>query len=344
MTLVSRSFRDTLWFRIGFIALLGIVGVSFRPFGLPPLYAAISGLIIGFIATGLDWLIRGATAATLAAAATGMFVGTALGLLAVAALPANNATLLFFHAAIPLTGAYIGVLAGKRQSKTLEIRLFPNLSTGPADHQRKKILDTSALIDGRVSDISQSGFLEGPLAVPAFVLHELQMVADSADSAKRARGRRGLDVVRQLQESPGITIESQDFPNIRDVDLKLIELAKLNHAYLVTTDFNLSKLASLHGVAVLNINELANALKPVVIPGEVMRVFISKEGKEPNQGVAYLDDGTMVVVDNARRYISKTVDMTVTSVLQTTAGKMIFGKFEERGSHGEKVAATSFTS
>ncbi len=345
---VSNSFRDTLWFRIGFIALLGTIGASFRPFGLNPVFASVCGVLIGLLAAGLDWLIRGATAATLAAAATGMFVGTALGLLAVAALPATGSTFIFFHVAVPLMGAYIGVLAGGRQARVFEKRFLggggqPAL-TEDSGVSPKKILDTSVLIDGRIADVAQAGFVQGPLVVPAFVLHELQIVADSADGSRRNRGRRGLDVVRRLQETQGVEVDSQDFPQTREVDLKLIELAKMKQASIVTNDFNLSKLASVHGVAVLNMNELANALKPVVIPGEVMRVFISKEGKEANQGVAYLDDGTMVVVDNARRLISKTVDITVTSVLQTTAGKMIFGKYDERGTQSDvKIPTSSYT-
>ncbi len=186
--------------------------------------------------------------------------------------------------------------------------------------------------------------MEGRLIVPRFVLHELQLVADSSDSAKRNRGRRGLDVVQLLQKQPRIRLEvsGEDFPETREVDLKLIELAKRIQAKIVTNDFNLNKLAQVQGLTVLNINELANSLKPVVLPGEVMRVFILKEGKEHNQGVAYLDDGTMVVVDNARRMISKTVDVIVTSVLQTTAGKMIFGRFDERQqSVGESRASAA---
>jgi uncharacterized protein YacL len=168
------------------------------------------------------------------------------------------------------------------------------------------------------------------------VLRELQLVADSADSLKRNRGRRGLDILQRIQKltSVQVTIVEDDFPAVREVDMKLIELAKLYEGKIVTNDFNLNKVAQLHGVDVLNINELANALKPIVLPGEIMKVFILKEGKEYNQGVAYLDDGTMVVVDNARKMIGKTVDISVTSVLQTTAGKMIFGKFDERGMTG----------
>ncbi len=198
--------------------------------------------------------------------------------------------------------------------------------------QAFKILDTSVIIDGRIADIAETGFLDGTLVIPQFVLRELQLVADSADSMKRNRGRRGLDILQRIQKMGHLNVQiiEDDFPNVRDVDMKLIELGKVYECKVVTNDFNLNKMAQLHGVEVLNINELANALKPIVLPGEVMRVFILKEGKEYNQGVAYLDDGTMVVVDNAKRLISKTIDISVTSVLQTTAGKMIFGRFDER--------------
>jgi uncharacterized protein YacL len=175
--------------------------------------------------------------------------------------------------------------------------------------------------------------LDGILVIPHVVLRELQQVADSADTLKRNRGRRGLDILQRIQKMAGITVQfvENDYPQTREVDMKLIELAReLDGAKIVTNDFNLNKVAQLRGVEVLNINELANALKPVYLPGETMKVFILKEGKEFNQGIAYLDDGTMVVVDNARKMIGKTVDSSVTSVLQTTAGKMIFGRYEEK--------------
>jgi uncharacterized protein YacL len=188
------------------------------------------------------------------------------------------------------------------------------------------------IIDGRIADIAETGFLDGMIVIPQFVLRELQLVADSADSLKRNRGRRGLDILQRLQKGASVQIQivEDDFPAVREVDLKLIELAKLYEGKIITNDFNLNKVAQLQGVEVLNINELANSLKPIVLPGEIMKVFVLKEGKEYNQGVAYLDDGTMVVVDNARKMIGKTVDISVTSVLQTTAGKMIFGKWDER--------------
>jgi len=179
--------------------------------------------------------------------------------------------------------------------------------------------------------VCETGFLDGTLVIPQFVLKELQLVADSPDSMKRNRGRRGLDILQKIQKMSGldVMISDIDFPEVREVDLKLIELARTLQGKIVTNDFNLNKVAQLRGVQVLNINELANSLKPVVLPGEFMKVFILKEGKEYNQGVAYLDDGTMVVVDNARRMISRNIDVVVTSVLQTTAGKMIFGRYIE---------------
>jgi uncharacterized protein YacL len=195
-----------------------------------------------------------------------------------------------------------------------------------------KVLDTSVIIDGRVADIVDAHFVDGTLLIPQFVLRELQLVADSADALKRQRGRRGLEVLQRMQSLPHIQVEiaEDDFPGIQEVDLKLIELAKRYEAKIITNDFNLNKIATLQGIEVLNVNALANALKPVVLPGETMRVFILREGKEYNQGVAYLDDGTMVVVDGARKMINKTIDITVTSVHQTTAGKMIFGRYDER--------------
>ena len=196
-----------------------------------------------------------------------------------------------------------------------------------------KVLDTSVIIDGRIADIAEAGFIDGMIVVPEFVLRELQTVADSTDGSKRQRGRRGLDMLQRMQSNAAIQVQivPDDFPSIREVDLKLLELAKKWEAKVVTNDFNLNKVAHLHHVEVLNINDLANALKPVVLPGERMTVLILKEGKEYNQGVGYLDDGTMVVVDHARKLIGKSVDISVTSVLQTASGKMIFGKLDENG-------------
>ena len=191
-----------------------------------------------------------------------------------------------------------------------------------------KILDTSVIIDGRIADISATGFLEGILVVPQFVLTELQHIADSSDTLKRTKGRRGLDVLKRLQtdEESGILITEADFADVGEVDLKLVHLAKEMGGLVVTNDFNLNKVADLHGVSVLNINDLANAVKPVVIPGEDMHVVVIKDGKEHQQGIAYLDDGTMIVVEDGKFHIGNAIDVTVTSVLQTSAGRMIFAK------------------
>jgi uncharacterized protein YacL len=226
---------------------------------------------------------------------------------------------------------YVGLVIGALKGQFLDLSALEGLFADKNARKLFKILDTSVIIDGRIADVHETGFLEGTLVVPQFVLRELQQVADSTDSIKRNRGRRGLDILQRIQKKSGINVEivETDFPDVREVDLKLIELARQLGGKIVTNDFNLNKVAQLRGVDVLNINELANALKPVVLPGESMKVFILKEGKEPNQGVAYLDDGTMVVVDNARRMIGKTIETLVTSVLQTTAGKMIFGRYED---------------
>ncbi len=194
-----------------------------------------------------------------------------------------------------------------------------------------KILDTSVIIDGRIADLCETGFLEGAFVIPQFVLHELQYVADSADSTRRVRGRRGLDILHRLQKMPNfdLRIVDNDFPSIREVDAKIVALAKQLSAKVITNDLNLNKVAGLQGVTVLNINQLSNALKPVVLPGETMRLFVLKEGKESWQGVAYLDDGTMIVIDDGKKWIGKKVDVVVTSVLQTAAGRMIFAKLRE---------------
>ncbi|WP_141434090.1 PIN/TRAM domain-containing protein [Bacillus sp. 03113] len=191
-----------------------------------------------------------------------------------------------------------------------------------------KILDTSVIIDGRIADICQTGFLEGTIVIPQFVLEELQHIADSSDVLKRNRGRRGLDILNRIQKELAIKVEiyEGDFEEIQEVDSKLVKLAKLTNGVVVTNDFNLNKVCELQKVEVLNINDLANAVKPVVLPGEEMNVQVIKDGKEHNQGVAYLDDGTMIVVEEGRNYIGKHIDVLVTSVLQTSAGRMIFAK------------------
>jgi uncharacterized protein YacL len=245
----------------------------------------------------------------------------------------GNRRVEFLHSFTLIVLPYLGLVLGAKHGEWLEPARLVTLFRAAGPQRRYKILDTSVIIDGRIADVCETGFVDGTLVIPQFVLKELQLVADSADSLKRNRGRRGLDILQKIQKMSGVEvmISDLDFPDIREVDLKLIELARTLQGKIVTNDFNLNKVAQLRGVEVLNVNELANSLKPVVLPGEMMKVFVLKEGKEYNQGVAYLDDGTMVVVDNARKMISKTIDIVVTSVLQTTAGKMIFGRFIEPG-------------
>ena len=195
-----------------------------------------------------------------------------------------------------------------------------------------KVLDTSVIIDGRIADICKTGFVEGPIVIPNFVLEELRHIADSSDALKRAKGRRGLDILNVIRKELDIEVEisSKDYDDIAEVDDKLVRLAQELYGCVVTNDYNLNKVATLQGVVVLNINELANAIKPVVLPGEKMVVTVVKDGKEHNQGVAYLDDGTMIVVENGRRYMGETIEVEVTSVIQTNAGRMIFGRPCER--------------
>ena len=276
----------------------------------------------------------------------GALLGGAIGLGAASSIGAalywanlGDGRVVFLHSLILLALPYLGLVMGARKAEWLEPSNLIGLFRAAGPRRRYKILDTSVIIDGRIADICETGFMDGTLVIPQFVLKELQLVADSSDSMKRNRGRRGLDILQKIQKMSGVevSISDVDFPDVREVDLKLIELARALQGKIVTNDFNLNKVAQLRGVEVLNINELANSLKPVVLPGEIMKVFILKEGKEYNQGVAYLDDGTMVVVNNARKMIGKTIDVVVTSVLQTTAGKMIFGRFIEPPAAAQSV-------
>lgn len=333
---MKRLSWEALIIRGLFIVLIAVLAAISHPFRLSLAASAVSGVLVAMGATVVEIRLRRADLKTLIGGSGGVLIGTGIGLLFAfvlnQAVILQGPTLQFFRLAIPLLGAFIGLCVGVAKSDLIKADLFGLTAERATNGSPQKVLDTSVLIDGRIADIAESGFLDGRVVVPEFVLHELQLVADSSDSAKRNRGRRGLDVVQRLQAVPSLQFEvsGQDYPSVREVDLKLIEYGKQYGAKVVTNDFNLNKLAQVQGVKVLNINELANALKPIVLPGETMRVFISREGKEYNQGVAYLDDGTMVVVDNARRLISKTVDITVTSVLQTPAGKMIFGRHDDR--------------
>jgi uncharacterized protein YacL len=323
-----------LIFRIFIIILVSVAGYFFPMFGLGPFPSAAVAFVLAVLIMHLETRIRKTQFKIIWGATIGTFAGVILGLGLGAiyhTISGDRATSTFIRVFFLIIMPYIGFLVGVRKSEWLDpaylFHFFKEKNVG----RSYKLLDTSVIIDGRINDLCDTGFIEGTLVVPHFVLKELQLVADSSDGLKRQRGRRGLDVLDHLQKSKSISVmlTEMDFPDIRDVDSKLIELAKRLDAKIVTNDLNLNKIARLQGIAVLNINELASALKPVVLPGESMRVFVIKEGKEKDQGVAYLDDGTMVVVDNSRRLIGQNVDITVTSVLQTTVGKMIFGRYNE---------------
>ena len=330
---------------IRIIFVLVIIAASFQlhPFGLSKSLAALLGAALGVFFVFFEVRLERASLRRLIGAAAGSIFGI-LGALMISHLLSLTAldkvSLSFLQVTLLLLMAYVGLVLGANKGDLLNLSALGGLFSAEVKPKRNfKILDTSVIIDGRVADVCETGFIDGLMIIPQFVLRELQLVADSSDQLKRNRGRRGLDILQRMQKMGTIQVQivEEDFPQVREVDMKLIELAKQLEGKIVTNDFNLNKVAQLQGVAVLNVNELANALKPVVLPGETMRVYILKEGKEYNQGVAYLDDGTMVVVDNAKKMISKTIDIAVTSVLQTTAGKMIFGKFEERKAVVEPV-------
>ena len=341
---------DLIIIRIAFIVVVAIACYHLRPFGLAnlpgweaPWASAGAGVFIGLLVVWFEARLRVVSLKRLIGAVIGSICGI-LGAYLFSVVIKNtithSETQRFLMLMVMLLMSYVGLIVGANKGDLLNLAALGGIF-GAEKQGRKsfKILDTSVIIDGRIADIADTGFLDGVVVIPQFVLRELQLVADSADSLKRNRGRRGLDILQRVQKMVTVTVQivEDDFPTVREVDLKLIELAKVYEGKIITNDFNLNKVAQLQGVEVLNINELANALKPIVLPGETMRVFILKEGKEYNQGVAYLDDGTMVVVDNARKLIGKNVDIAVTSVLQTTAGKMIFGKFDERSRAAERI-------
>ena len=320
-----------------FVIAVTYAAVLSRPFSPNVTVNLAVGVALGLLMVLVETRLREAEVTDLLGALIGAAIGLGLAKTIGAALfwaDTTDRRVVFLHSFILLVFPYLGIIMGGRKGEWLKPARLVSLFRDTGPQKRYRILDTSVIIDGRVADICETGFLDGTLVIPQFVLKELQLVADSPDSLKRNRGRRGLDILQKIQKMAGVDvmISDIDFPEAREVDLKLIELARTLQGKIVTNDFNLNKVAQLRGVQVLNINELANSLKPVVLPGEFMKVFILKEGKEYNQGVAYLDDGTMVVVDNARRMISRNIDVVVTSVLQTTAGKMIFGRYIESGS------------
>lgn len=319
-----------------------ICGVSgyYLAAGLSPSpRAAVLGLLGGFLLATLTLFMEGELRKIPLKNLLGSFIGLVLGIIVANLLSNVFLSNLLNHQemTLPLLGGlygvcgYIGLRIGFNRGEEIHLPGLNLFSKTLPRNENAKILDTSVIIDGRIADITETGFVEGILLIPQFVLNELQHIADSSDPIKRTRGKRGLEVLHRIQKQVDVDVRitDKDYPNVKDVDAKLIELAKEVYGKIVTNDSNLNKVAVLQGIVVLNINELANSLKPVVLPGEEMNVKILKEGKEMGQGIAYLDDGTMIVVDNGRRQIGKTLDVIVTSVLQTPAGRMIFARLKE---------------
>jgi uncharacterized protein YacL len=285
---------------IGFIVAISLVGIesSIRRPLLRDVFACLVGLTFGLIIASLILHIISRT---------------------------NGAIKPALVAGVALSLAYAGMMIVYRRRE--DFGLFSLTSPGlQSKHPAFKILDTSVIIDGRIRDICQTGFIDGIIVIPRFVLNELQHIADSSDPLRRNKGRRGFEILRAMQSNPDIEIEitEEDFPDMTEVDAKLVHLSQKIGAKIITNDFNLNKVAELQGVTVLNINDLANAVRPVVVAGEVIQVRVMREGKEPNQGVGYLDDGTMVIVEHGKQYVGQTIDVVVTQTLQTTAGRMIF--------------------
>jgi uncharacterized protein YacL len=293
-----------------------------------PWAGVLIGIVFAMLTLSVEKLIRHIPLKVLAGGTVGLVLGLSVAKLigvGFAGLQNTNISVVIYIILSCIFG-YIGIVLGTIKIEELRVPNWPWPARGAARSPVMKILDTSVIIDGRIADIVETGFLGGILIIPEFVLQELQHIADSPDPTRRVRGRRGLDVIKRLQQEKQIEvrIDRQDFENLNEVDAKLVALALRLNAKIVTNDYNLSKVAEVQGLRILNINQLANALKPVVLPGEVLRLQILKEGKEQGQGIAYLEDGTMVVVENASRYLGKEVEVSVTSILQTTAGRLIF--------------------
>jgi uncharacterized protein YacL len=328
---------------------------TLEPFHLRGLPAAGMGLLVAVAILLAELRLRRAALSGLLGGAFGAVVGLFAALLVTFVISHTSEpepTKSFVEYTALFAFAYLGFVVGSEKGGGVHLEKIGDLVSGhaPVATESSKLLDTSVLIDGRIAEICDAQFLDGPLLVPQFVLHELQLVADSSDPLKRQRGRRGLDVLERIRKIPGLSVRilPDDGAANGEVDHKLVDLARKRSAKIITNDFNLNKVATVQGLGVLNVNQLAQALKPAVLPGEPMRVFILREGKEASQGVAYLDDGTMVVVDGARRFINKNIDMTVTSVHQTAAGKMIFGRMEEKpetsGQNARSAAAGAIRS
>ena len=335
-----------IFIRIFFVILSVIIGFqvgSFAQIGSSDF--SVLGASIGFLAAVLiiifEFTMRNVSVRGLSSAVFGLLFG-----LIMAKLVSDTMTLISMdknlvyslRVILTLIFCYLGMIMAMRGRDEFNI-IVPYVKFSRQDQKDEMILlDTSVIIDGRIADVCKTGFLDGKFIVPRFVLKELQQIADSSDSLKRERGRRGLDILGKLQKSQNIDIKihNEDFADIKEVDLKLVKLAKVLDAKIFTNDYNLNKVSEIQGIRVLNINELSNALRPVVLPGEMLETRLIKEGKEYNQGVGYMEDGTMIVVDNGRRLIGQNVNVVVGSVLQTAAGRMIFGKLLEDNKKNNK--------
>jgi uncharacterized protein YacL len=332
--------------RILLFLICGISGYALTQGISPSPPIPLLGLIGGLLLAALVLLVEKGLKEIPLRNLLGSFIGLILGI-----FTANLLSNVFFpnfynhqQTVLSLLGilygvcGYIGLRIGFKKGEEIHLHGWKLFSKNAPQSGNAKILDTSVIIDGRIADITETGFIEGSLIIPQFVLNELQHIADSSDSIKRTRGKRGLEVLHHIQKQANVDVQivDKDYPAVKEVDSKLIELAKEVHGKIITNDANLNKVAELQGIVVLNINELANSIKPVVLPGEEINVKILKEGKEMGQGVAYLDDGTMIVVDNGRRQMGKTIDVIVTSVLQTPAGRMIFARLKEEAAKEAK--------
>lgn len=322
----------TIIVRVLFVIFCIVMGLYFPTqsggFLKPDFLGGFWGLVWATAILLLEWGLKKTPPKGLVAGSIGLLMGLILAYFiktTILSFPFPPDVSQMLKIGISLVLGYLGMMVAWRKRE--EFRIFlPKLSS--SSEKKWKVLDTSVIIDGRIADIAETGFLEGVIVIPKFVLNELHKIADSTLSSRRKRGRRGLDILNRMQKSGSleVVVEEKDFPEIKEVDSKLIQLARFLNGIIVTNDYNLNKIAKLQGVEVFNINELANALKPVILPNEELRVRVVKEGKEPNQGIAYLDDGTMVVVENARGLIGADLTIEVTSILQTSAGRMIFGQ------------------
>ncbi|OAG27396.1 PIN/TRAM domain-containing protein [Thermodesulfatator autotrophicus] len=330
-------------------AFLGFFAFKNLPYASEHSWFSYLGFLVGLgvaaLAIFIEKVFRKVPLPVIIGGAVGLFLGLGVARLLSLVFEQLNSGLFsaFLYGLLSVFFGYLGLVLGGK--KFQEIKMPDSVSNAVSFVSKKfqrecpKVVDTSAIIDGRLADLCETGWIDGPLIIPSFVLAELQHIADSTDPQKRARGRRGLDTLQHIQDSGTVEVRilEIDYPKIKEIDHKLVELCREIGAKLITTDYNLNKIARLKGVPVLNVNELAMALKPIVTPGETLKITLVKEGKEKHQGVGYLDDGTMVVVENARHLIGKEVEIIVTSLLQTPSGRIIFGRLKE--SQAKKAVA-----